>query len=76
VCGGRTSPHKPWLVIYSKEELKVDLQGLERHFWLGTEPGRLGCYNLPGETWGGDGLVHKRAMGAGSVCLQQQSKSE
>ena len=27
----------------SKDELKVDLQGLERNFWLGTEAGRLGC---------------------------------
>jgi len=27
----------------SKDELKIDLQGLERHFWLGTEAGRLGC---------------------------------
>jgi hypothetical protein len=58
----------------SKDELKVDLQGLERHFWLGTEARRLGCYNIPGETWAGDGSAHKGVMGAGSVCLQQQSK--
>ena len=58
----------------SKDELKVDLQGLERHFWLGTEAGRLGCHNFPGETWAGDGSVCKGVMGAGSVCLQQQSK--
>jgi hypothetical protein len=58
----------------SNDELKVDLQGLERHFWLGAEAGRLGCYNFPGETWVGDGSAHKGVMGAGSVCLQQQSK--
>ena len=58
----------------SKDELNIDLQGLERHFWLGKEAGRLGCYNFPGETWAGDGSAHKRVMGAGSVCLQQQSK--
>jgi hypothetical protein len=58
----------------SKDELKVDLQGLERHFWLGTEAGRLGCYNFPGETWAGDGSAHKGVVGAGSACLQQQSK--
>jgi hypothetical protein len=58
----------------SKDELKIDLQGLERHFWLGTEAGRLGCYHFPGETWAGNGSVHKGVMGAGSVCLQQQSK--
>ncbi len=57
-----------------KDELKVDLQGLERNFWLGTEARRLGCYNFPGETWAGDGSAHKGVMGAGSVCLQQQSK--
>jgi hypothetical protein len=55
----------------SKDELKIDLQGLERHFWLGTEAGRLGCYNFPGETWAGDGSAHKGVMGAGTVCLQQ-----
>jgi hypothetical protein len=42
--------------------------------WLGTETGRLGCYNFPGETWAGHGSVHKGVMGAGSACLQQQSK--
>ena len=63
-----------WEQDDSKVELKIDLQGLERHFWLGTEAGRLGCYNFPGETWAGDGSAHKGVMGAGSVCLQQQSK--
>jgi ribonuclease HI len=58
----------------SKDELKIGLQGLERHFWLGTEARRLGCYNFPGETWAGDGSAHKGVIGAGSVCLQQQSK--
>jgi hypothetical protein len=58
----------------SKDELKVDLQGLERYFWLGTEAGRLGRYNFPGVTWAGDGSAHKGVMGAGSVCLQQQSR--
>jgi hypothetical protein len=27
----------------NKDELKIELQGLERQFWLGTEEGRLGC---------------------------------
>jgi hypothetical protein len=35
----------------NKDELKIELQDLERQFWLGTEAGRLGCYNFPGETW-------------------------
>jgi hypothetical protein len=63
-----------WEQVDSKDELKIDLQGPERHFWLGTEAGRLGYYNFPGETWAGDGSAHKGVMGAGSVCLQQQSK--
>jgi len=33
-----------------KDELEIELQGLERQFWLGTEAGRLGCYDFSGET--------------------------
>jgi len=57
-----------------KDELKIDLQGLERQFWLGTEAGRLGCYDFSGETWGGDGSAYKGEMVAGSVCLHRQDK--
>jgi ribonuclease HI len=56
------------------DELKIELQSLERQFWLGTEAGRLGCLNFPGETWAGDGSAHEGAMGAGGVCLQRQDK--
>ena len=35
--------------------------------WNGTEAGLLGCYDFPGESWAGDGSVHKGAMGAGIV---------
>jgi hypothetical protein len=59
-----------------KDELKIDLQGLERHFWLGTEEGQLGCFNSQGETWAGDGSAQKGVMGAGSVCLQQSKYLE
>jgi hypothetical protein len=52
----------------SKDEMNVVLQGLEQHFWRGTEAGWLGCYDFAGETWAGDGSVHKCAMGAGGVC--------
>jgi hypothetical protein len=54
----------------NNDELKIELQGLGRQFWLGTEAGRLGCYNSPEETWAGDRSAHKGGMGAGSVCLQ------
>ena len=60
-----------WEQESSKDELKVRLQGLERHCWLGTEAGCLGCYDFTGETCAGDGSAHKGGMGAGSVCLQQ-----
>jgi hypothetical protein len=63
-----------WEYENDKEELKLELQGLERQFWLGTEAGRRGCYNIPGETWAGDGSAHKGEMDAGTVCLQRQDK--
>ena len=60
-----------WEHESGKDEMNVVLQGLEQHFWRGTEAGWLGCYDFAGETWAGDGSVHKCAMGAGSVCLQR-----
>ena len=51
------------------------LQGLEQHFWKGTEAGRMWCYNFPGETWAGDGSANKGFMGAGSVCLKRQGRN-
>jgi hypothetical protein len=57
--------------ISGKDETNVVLQGLEQHFWRGTEAGWLGCYDFAGETWAGDGSVYKCAIGAGSVCLQR-----
>jgi ribonuclease HI len=59
-----------WEHDSGKDELNVVLQGLQQH-WRGTEAGWLGCYEFAGETWAGDGSVHKCAMGAGSVCLQR-----
>ena len=43
-----------WEHESSKDELKIELQGPERLYWLGTEAGRPGCYDFPGETWAGD----------------------
>jgi hypothetical protein len=64
-----------WEHDRGKDELNVVLQGLEQHFWRGTEAGWLGCYDFAGETWAGDGSVHKCAMGAGSICLQRPGHS-
>ncbi len=65
---------KAWEHEDDKDEWKVELQGLERQLWLGTEAGRLGCYDFSGETWGGDGSAHKGEIGAGSVSFQRQDK--
>ena len=56
-----------WEHDSGKDELNVVLQGLEQHFWRGTEAGWLGCYDFPGETWAGDGSVYKWVMGAVSA---------
>jgi ribonuclease HI len=70
-----TQLSEAWEHDSSKDELNVVLQGLEQHFWRGTEAGWLGCYNFAEETWAGDGSVHNRSMGAGSVCLQRPGLS-
>lgn len=59
----------------SKDELNIELQGLEQHFWKGTEAGQMGCYDYPGETWEGDELANKGIMGAGSVRFQQPGRN-
>jgi hypothetical protein len=45
------SVKEAWEHEDDKDELKIELQGLERQHWLGTEAGRLGCYDFSGETW-------------------------
>jgi ribonuclease HI len=60
-----------WEHEHSKDEMSIDLRGLERHYWNGTEAGCLRCYDFPGEAWAGDGSVHKGVMGAGIICLQR-----
>jgi ribonuclease HI len=60
-----------WEHESSKDQMNIVLQGLKQHFWRGTEAGWLGCYDFSGETWAGDGSVHKYVMGAGSVCFQR-----
>ena len=66
-----THLREAWEHESSKHEMNIVLQGLEQHFWKGTEAGWIGCYDFRGETWAGYGSVHKCVMGAGSVCLQR-----
>jgi len=65
------SPGAPSPSPKTNTQHNIDLRGLERHYWNGTEEGLLGCYDFPGESWAGDGSVDKGSMGAGIVCLQR-----
>ena len=49
---GQVETHlsEAWEHESGKEEMNVVLQGLEQHFWRGTEDGWLGCYDFAGET--------------------------
>ena len=68
--GQEANMREAWEHEGEKDELNIVLQGLEQHFWKGTEAGRMGCYDFPGETWAGDGSANKGVMGAGSVRFQ------
>jgi hypothetical protein len=70
-----TNMREAWEHEGSKDELNIVLQGLEQHFWKGTEAVWMGCYDFPGETWAGDGSANKGVMGAGSVCFQRPGRN-
>ena len=40
-----THLREAWEHESGKDEMNVVLQGLEQHFWRGTEAGWLGCYD-------------------------------
>ena len=55
-----------WEQENNKDDLKIDLQGLERQFWLGTEAGRLKCYISQGKPMIGGGWISaQRENGCG-----------
>jgi hypothetical protein len=70
-----TNMREAWEHEDSKDEMNIVLQGLEQHFWKGTEAGWMGCYDFPGETWAGDGSANKGVMGAGSVYFQRPGRN-
>jgi hypothetical protein len=70
-----TNMREAWEHEDSKDEMNIVLQGLEQHFWKGTEAGWMGCYEFPAETWAGDGSANKGVMGAGSVCFQRPGRN-
>jgi len=58
-----------------KDECQVQLTGIEREYWMGTEIGRLGGYGFRGTVTAGDGSNKKGwKMGAGYVNLRKQKK--
>ena len=66
---------REWLQKDDEDDLGLDVTGLERDYWLGTEAGLLGCHTFHGQYAGGDGSEHKGEMGAG-CCIQGHSRSE
>ena len=68
-----THMREAWEHEGSKDELNIVLQGLEQHFWRGTEAGRMWCYEFPGETWAGDGLANKGSCRAFSAWVSALS---
>ena len=73
--GQEANMREAWEHEGDKDELNIVLQGLEQHFWKGTEAGRMGCYDFPGETWAGDGSANKGVMGTGSVRFQRPGRN-
>jgi hypothetical protein len=67
-----TNMREAWEHEGSQDELNIELHGLEQHFWKGTEAGRLGCYDFPGETWAGDGSANKGVMGQGASAFNDR----
>jgi len=58
-----------------KDECQVQLTGIEREYWMGTEIGRLGGYGFRGTVTAGDGSNQNGGeMGAGYVNLRKQRK--
>jgi hypothetical protein len=61
-----TNMCEAWEHEGSKDEMNVLLQGLEQHFWKGTEAVWMGCYDFPGETWAGMDRQTKALWGQGA----------
>ena len=54
-----------------KDECRVQLDGMEREWWSGTELGLLRAYHFPGHVTASDGSVGAGSMGAGFVWLDR-----
>jgi hypothetical protein len=63
---------------YGKDSYTIDLTGLERTYWLGTESGLLGAFHFDGACTAGDGScdVASLSMGAGFCNISSLQWSE
>ena len=60
-----------------KDEFQVQLTGIEREYWMGTEIGRFRGYNFRGTVTAGNGSNQKgEKMGAGYVNVQGKKKRQ
>ena len=60
-----------------KDECQVQLTGIEREYWMGTEISKLGVYGFRGTVTAGDESNQKEGeMGAGYVNLREKKKSQ
>jgi len=60
-----------------KDEFQVQLTGIEREYWMGTEIGRFRGYNFRGTVTAGNGSNQKGGkIGAGYVNMQKQRKRQ
>jgi hypothetical protein len=64
----RQSVKEAWEHEDDKDELKIELQGLERQFCLGTEAGRLGCNDFLRRDMCESAVFYQRAINATRPC--------
>ena len=65
-----------WRNEATKDECRVQLDGLEREWWSGTELGLLRAYQFPGHVTASDGSVGTGSMGAGFVWMWTDRRTE
>lgn len=70
------SLQQAWECTEGKDECSVEMTGLERDYWLGSEAGRIGSYKFQGAVFGIDGSNHGGCMGSGCCRLHMPSADQ
>lgn len=70
------SLQQAWECTEGKDECSVEMTGLERDYWLGSEAGRIGGYEFQGAVFGIDGSNHGGCMGSGCCRLHMPSADQ